>query len=184
MVTLKQALDLAKLYESAYRKGIYNVDGSAFKREEQLRTKLAHAIVSSHPHLNPNNPEHLRLDGILPLSTILSPIAEAVYKKYRRFLHETFGISQNYAPKQTSAITCFADIRNTYKQLREQLGNTGSVRSWRPEELTAFRRLCVRLGNDNKMTTDYVMTNFDDLDNLVINEASIFLAERLFETLS
>jgi len=183
MITLKQALSLVSLYQDAFNKGIYDVDGSAFQREVELRTKLAHAIASDNPPLNPNNPEDLSRVANLPLSTILSPIAEAVYKKYRKFLSEAFGIKQNLLPKKEVEFKSFVEIRDAYKKRRQELGNTGSVRSWRQEELTAFRRLCARLGKDNNLKTDYVMANFDDLDDLKINDSSTYLAQCLFETL-
>jgi hypothetical protein len=181
MTTLKQALAVIERYKKAFDTGIFDVEMSAFKREEELRTNLARAIARDNPPLNPNSPQDLHQTAKLPEDTVLSPVAEALYKKYQIYLRIAFSISEETGCRQKPAIKKFSDIRENYIRLRSEFGDEGRLRSWRPHELTAFHRLCVRLARDNNMSTEEVMDDFETLSDLVINEASIYLAERLFE---
>jgi hypothetical protein len=187
MTTLKQVMATIKTYQEAYMAGIYNVQTSSFEREEDLRTKLARAIARDNPPLDPNSPEDLHKAGLLPQDTPLSPVAEAIYKKYKNFLRITFHISEDASSFDKPEIKNFQDIRELYIKLRSQQDNKLKseqlLKSWRPHELTAYHRLCVRLARDNDLEVEVVMRDFEDLDNLILNEASIYLAERLFEAL-
>ncbi len=178
MVTLKQALDLVRTFQTAYRKGIYNVDTSTFMQEEKIRTQLARAIACDNPPLDPNNPKDLHNTSKLPMSTVLSADAESIFVEYQTLLLEKFNLQQN--EKSHKTISGFADIRETFKSLR-QYSKSGAAMTWSPSELTAFHRLCVRLGCDNNMSTDEIMSNFTEFQDLKVNEASIYLAKRLFE---
>ncbi len=181
MTTLKQALATIQSYKKAFDAGIFDVKMSAFKREEELRTNLARAIAIDNPPLNPNSSQDLHKTAELPGDTILSPIAEALYKKYKIYLRIAFSISEETGTWKKPHIKKFSDICENYIRLRSEFADEGRLRSWRPHELTAFHRLCVRLARDNNMSTEEVMDEFENMPDMIINEASIYLAERLFE---
>ncbi|MBD3328662.1 hypothetical protein GF340_05175 [Candidatus Peregrinibacteria bacterium] len=182
MIKLKQALDAVKLYENAYKNGIEHPDYRVFQREEELRTRLAQAIASTHPELNPDNLDDLAKVADLPPNDILSKAAQSLYLDYTDFLRKEFGLNPPKPKSKSRPIRNFADIQETFSELCVSK-NDGQTMTWSPAELTAFHRLCVRLARDNRLSTDQVMSGFKSFDDLTVNEASIYLAERLFEIL-
>lgn len=182
MIKLKQALNAVKTYEAAYKNGIEHPDCQVFQREEELRTRLAQAIASTYLELNPDNPDDLAKVADLPPDDILSQAAQSLYRDYAKLLRDEFSLYPPHNNPATPAIKSFADIRDTFILLRNPKED-GQTMTWSPEELTAFHRLCVRLARDNGLGTDEVMSGFKTFSDLNVNEASIYLAERLFEIL-
>ncbi len=182
MATLKQALEIVKTFQEADKNGVRPKNPDSINKEIVLRTKLAQIIAGDNPPLNPIEPDDLHKVANLPPQTTLSRLATAVLTEYITFLQDEFGLEVPSDSKQAAAINSFADIRDAFIRLRGGNENAQAM-TWSPEELTAFHRLCVRLGRDNKMSTSEVMSGFKEFDDLKVNEASIYLAERFLEIL-
>jgi hypothetical protein len=175
MVTLKEVFATIKIAEEEYRK-CPDVCGTIIDREIKLRTKLARAIARDNPPLNPNKEEDLSRGVVdLPKSTVLSPIAFAIFKKY--CLHLLIGFQLNPGP-----YISFKDLCKIYAGLHARKVSFGSERSWRTKELRVFNLLCTHIGNLNNMSVTEIMLEFEEGNDieLTINEAAINLALSLF----
>lgn len=182
MATLKQALAAVQHFQEADKKGVRANSQEAVNREVVLRTKLAQIIAGDNPPLNPFNPDDLLKVAQLPPDTELSHLACTVLNDYIQLLEKEFSLKISQKNTDPFSIQTFADIRDEFIRLRGGNENSQAM-TWTPEELTAFHRLCVRLGRDNGLSTSEVMSGFKKFEDLKLNEASIYLAERFLEVL-